>query len=178
MRLSVKWMTLPILAGAAGALTFAFASGCTVTSGTVDNTEGGTTSPPETPPGTPPPPPAGDDGGDAGATCEPNAENAQNRADIGADCQSCLDTSCCSQLKGCFNLAPGDTDAGTAASDCNAYAHCIIFCDNDFAQDAGGDAGAVMECEAECAASTSDAITAAYNDLLTCRDTSCQAHCK
>ena len=174
MRFSLKWMALPILATGAFGVLFSFA-GCSVTSGTVDNTEGGTTTPPPPPP---PPPSSGDDGGgDGGATCEGNNENTQNRTDFGADCQSCLDTSCCTELKNCFNLAPGQTDAGTAASDCNTYAHCIVFCDNDVAADAGNDAGTIQACEDECAAATSDGVTAAYDGVLGCAKTNCSNRC-
>src|SRR3989442_1448908 len=122
MGFSMKWMTLPILATAALGATFAF-GGCSVTSGTVDNKEGGTTTPP---PGTPPPPPP--PGGDGGEVCQGNGENTQSKTDFGPDCQACLEQSCCTELKNCFNLPPGQLDGGTTGVDCNVYADCITKC--------------------------------------------------
>ena len=166
MKTSAKWTAVTFLAATAlGAAAFAF-SGCTVGSGTV-NDDGSTGTPPTTPPGTPPGTPPS---GDGGATCEGNTQDT-TKADFGADCQACLDENCCTELKNCFNQTAGTLDGGVAAADCNDYAKCILFCNNE-------DAGDPATCEQDCDTATTSAISTSYNDILTCgKDKGCATRC-
>lgn len=167
MKTSAKVTTLTFF-GASALAAAAFAFGCTVTSGTVDD-DGGTTSSSS---GNPPPTPPSTDGGggdSATATCEGNNQD-KTQADFGAECQSCLEANCCSQLKNCFNQTPAADDAGTTPDDCNKYSKCVLFCEN-------GDAGDVQQCEQECSAATTPAIENSYNDILVCGKASCSTQC-
>lgn len=116
MTLSAKWTAVSFFTlTALGAASFAFA-GCTVTSGKVDDIEGGT--------GTP------TDGGKADTStanaCPGNTK--QTTTFINPKCQSALETACCAQLTACFNIVP-DTDAAAGGTDdCNKYAICIPKC--------------------------------------------------
>jgi hypothetical protein len=177
MRFSFKWMTFPILGAAVGA-TLAFA-GCSVTSGTVDTPEGGTSTPPPPPnPGDPPPPPP------PGASCDGYTLTADNTTAIGADCKACLDEQCCTEMKACFTLPKGSTDAGTAANDdCNDYTHCIFQCNDAFGPGSTGDAGGLQPCYGDCDTLTSDAVINAYGDgntpgtVIGCAGTKCATKC-
>jgi hypothetical protein len=158
MTTSAKWTTVTFLAASAlGAAAFAF--GCTVTSGTVDDDgdAGGSSSgdPVSTPPATE------DDGGTdaATATCEGNNQDL-TKADFDPACQSCLEASCCTELKGCYNQT-AEADGGIPVDDCNAYTQCILFCNN-------GDAGDPATCQSECDQATTQSIIDAYDAILSC----------
>jgi hypothetical protein len=175
MGFSFKWV-VPVLGVVVGT-TLAFA-GCTVTSGTVDKSPTDTppTTPPETPPGTPPPTPPG-------ATCDGYTLSADNTTDIGTDCKSCLDTSCCTEMKTCFNLPAGTATGGGAGQDCNGYTHCIFQCNGQFGADP--DAGADLQsCYTDCDTLTSQAVIDAYGDTnpskgyIGCAATNCASRCQ
>ncbi len=171
MRL-IKWVALPMLSTAALATLCSFA-GCSVTSGTVDTNEGGTTSPTPPPPPAPPPAPPSTDGG---ATCADNNETQKTKDDNGVDCQACLDQNCCNEMKGCFNAVPGQTDAGTTGVDCNTYAQCVSACN-------AGDAGDLQTCYTECDTATTQNIIDAYGDsnnantYVGCAAAKCKSSC-
>jgi hypothetical protein len=156
MKFSAKFTTVSFLAAAAigaGALAF---GGCTVTSGTV-NDDGGPTVTPENDGGT------GTDGSTA-ATCEGNTQKADL---VSADCQACLDTKCCTELKGCFN-APVTSDGG-GTDDCNAFSTCISFCYQN------AQPGACLD---ECAAAAGDGIPDAYQGIIDCaKANGCETVC-
>lgn len=115
MTLSAKWTAVSFFAlTALAAGSFAFA-GCTVTTGTPSNIEGGSGITPSTDGG------SGSDAGDAApaATCEGNKQTYK----LSDACQAALNAECCAELKGCFNIVI-DKDAGGPTNDCNTYAAC------------------------------------------------------
>jgi hypothetical protein len=124
MTMSAKWTTVSFFAlSALAAGSFAFA-GCTVTSGSPDDIEGGTGNP--TPDSSTGDSSTGDGGtGDSStaATCEGNKQTSGDF--VNATCQAKLNEVCCAELKGCFNLEV-DPDGG-ATDDCNKYAKCVDF---------------------------------------------------
>ena len=164
MKLSAKWSTISLFfATALGAAAVAF-SGCTVTSGTVDD-DGGTVRDGSTSNGDGGSEASAEGGGDAAApTCEGNTQ--QNQL-VSAECQSCLEQNCCNELKGCFNeqVPQGDVD-------CQAYADCIANC-------LTGDAGDPQACFAECDAATDQKIISAYDAIITCAEgnATCKTAC-
>jgi hypothetical protein len=160
MNSSAKMTTISFLAAAAlGAVVFA---GCTVGSGTVDDTDGGTVTPtPDS--GTSDTGSTDTDSGPA-ATCE----SKQQGDFINATCQACLANSCCTELKGCFDLA-GDADAGTV--DCNEYSTCIDDCGTK--PEAERDA-----CYSDCDLTAAPGVQTAYESITTCATTNCSAECQ
>lgn len=143
MSSSAKITAATLLATAAlGAAVFM--GGCTVTSDTVDDVDGGQ----QTNDRDASPDASADATPDASPTCASN----QTGEDIGnAECQACLNANCCTQLTTCFSLSPetdklgcrdyrvcieGGTDSeGNAVEGCNAKATdeeaqaCYATCD-------------------------------------------------
>ena len=116
MTLSAKWTAVSFFAlSALAAGSFAFA-GCTVTSGTPSDIEGGT---PITSTDSGKETSTGD--GAVAATCEGNKQTSGDF--INASCQAALNAECCTELKGCFNLVV--TSDGGASDDCNTYVKCV-----------------------------------------------------
>ena len=168
--MSIKWTTVSFLAVATlGAGAFAF-GGCTVTSGTPTDPggtvkDGGETSSND----------SGGGGTDAGtdapttATCEGNTN--QKSKLVSDECQSCLDTNCCGELKACFNKEPspdGGADGG-AGSECNDYAKCIAFCYSS--------QGGAQTCLDECNAGTPNVVNE-YDAIITCAENKgCKTPC-
>lgn len=166
MNVSAKWTTVTFIAASAlGSLVFAF-SGCTTTSGTV-NEDGGptTTSNPDS-----------GGGGDSAATvstCEGNTEDVK-KVGFTDECQACLDAHCCTELKNCFNLPAGKDDAGADLADCNTYAACEVDCYTNV------DAGDPDKCETDLCNNPSfsgKAVQDAYGAILTCGKTDCGTIC-
>jgi hypothetical protein len=162
MTLSAKWSTVSLVAAMAlGAGAFAF-SGCTVTSGTIDD-DGGRVRPDsgQTDSGT-----ATDSGTDdaVAPVCEGNAQTTKLVSD---ECQACMDQNCCDELKGCFN----QTDVEVS---CNDYADCLAPC---FAPGVE-DAAACIE-ERGCNDATDESIITAYEAMITCggANDDCAAAC-
>lgn len=141
--------------------------GCTVTSGTIDdvdggtgntnidsgtgtNEDGGTTTP--------------QDGGTVGTTCKTKQESIF----VSETCQACVENNCCEALKGCFDNLSGDPDAGTLG--CNEYNECIDACsakpDNE-----------VQGCYDDCDTLAAPGIAAAYSGIETCAQTTCATEC-
>ncbi len=153
MKLSATWSTVSVaaalsLVGAAIGFT-----GCTVTSGTIDD-DGGTVKP-------------NDGGSRDGTTTNPTDSgtdvqvvscegNNQQEDLVSAECQTCLEGHCCTELKGCFNVS---VDAGDVT--CSDYADCIINCNST-------DSGDVGACESECASAAGETIANAYQAILNC----------
>lgn len=165
MKLSAKMTTVTFLAAMAlGAA--ALTGGCTVTSTSSTDTDGGTsssggssgTSSSGGSSGTP-----SDSGTDTGtATCEGNEKQTYKFPDA---CQTCLEAKCCDKLVACYGQDPGD--AGDV--DCNVYSECISDCNAGAADDA---------CYEACDAATNQSIITAYDILATqCAATNCATEC-
>ena len=164
MNSSAKMTTLSFLAAAAlGAVVF---TGCTVSSGTSNDTDGGTQNNDEKDAGSTDETDAGEtpDSGDVKA-CETN--DKQTAPLISAECQSCLDTSCCSQLTACFSI-PGDEQAGTV--DCNVYAKCIADCGEKQGDE-------LTKCYEECDLVAAEGVAQGYDGVVTCAATNCKTPC-
>lgn len=110
-----KWTAVTFIAlTSLGAASVAFA-GCTVTSGKVDDFEGGAPTPTTT--ATTPPPDSGP--GDSGAAC---TGNMQTSPILSTACQSALEAECCDELKTCFNATAAST------MNCEVYGGCVANC--------------------------------------------------
>lgn len=185
MNLSARWNRLSFLALtalAAGALAF----GCTVTTGDIDDPDGGNGS--------------NTNGKDSGGSTNdgsstdtdsstdqdsdtPNAcpDNQQPEEFViqSAACQACAEQKCCSQLVGCFNLDPGssgDGDGGknpTCAEYAEYYEGCIADCATDNPD--GGDA--YDTCVTDTCRIGNPAIADAWEAVRNCAVDSCAAEC-
>ena len=134
--------------------------GCTVTSGTVNDTDGGTQIPdPTTDSGTTDPDTGtGNTTPDSGATCA--AASKQTKPIRSAKCQACLNTKCCTAMTACYDLPAPDASFPV---DCNAYQDCIrTECDEN--PNAGAD------CDELCKATAADGVAAAFEALEACGD--------
>lgn len=164
MTLSTKWTAFSFLAlTVAAAGTFAFA-GCTVTSGSVNDNEGGI--------GNPAVDSGKSDGGAdadaAAATCEGNTQDPAKPL-VNAACQDALNAACCTELKTCFAITidadAGAGDAGvTKPLDCAKYATCIQQADllpTPAEQEAAAD---------DCIQTAPDDVVNAYNAIITCAE--------
>jgi len=163
MTLSAKWTVVSLFAVTGVALGSIAFAGCTVTSGTPTNEEGGTVI-------TNPPPP-GDSGtadaADAAVVCQGNKQSGRP---LGGDaCQNKLNAVCCTELKTCFDIVPGNDDAGQPAQDCNAYSECIDTC--TFMADGKTpetDQNKIAACDQDCDTLTTPEVTQAYDAIFTC----------
>lgn len=179
MNARASWTTyflVATLAVGAGGL----AMGCTVTTGTVDDRNGGSGTDTRGDDDD-------DDDADAGADAATDSEspvstcegNKQDVVLISAACQACLDTSCCGELKGCFNLDPGTDDQGQPNATCSEYGtyygECSASCDAKHPSD---DAAYNQCIEDECRiASGNPAIANAWDAILTCAVDKCASTC-
>lgn len=159
MKSSAK--TILSLAAAMALGAAAAVSGCTVTSTTSNDFDGGFQ--PKDDGG------GNDDGGGGGdgggsAVCEGNQQ--QTPIDPPA-CQECLNTSCCTELKGCYNQDP---DGGTS---CDDYAACIDQC----TQNNPNDQAALDACYQLCDDATDPGIISAYEGIANCAATNCASAC-
>lgn len=164
MNSSAKMTTLSFLAAAAlGAVVF---MGCTVTSGTVDDTDGGTQNNDKD---------AGNNNNDSGQQSETGTgdkcestqpESAKFQPEA---CQTCLEKSCCVEIKNCFNL-PGDPDNGKL--DCAGFKDCIDDCATKPAGQEQDDC--IKECTDDLAAA---GVVDAWQSLTACTDQSCATEC-
>jgi hypothetical protein len=160
MKLSAKITTVTFLAAMAlGAATLT--GGCTVTSTSSTDTDGGPSSSS-----------GGSSGGSSGtadagdgssaATCEGNSGQTYKFPD---ECQACLEAKCCDKLKSCFGQTP---DAGVG---CNDYSSCISDCNAkpEAEQDA---------CYEQCDIAVDPAVKVAYEVLATtCMPNNCATEC-
>ena len=165
MTLSAKWTAVSLFAltsVAFGSIAFA---GCTVTSGTPTNEEGGTV--------ITNPPPSGDSGAvdaaDAAVvnTCEGNKQTSGDF--FSPACQNKLNSVCCTELKTCFDIVPGNDDAGQPGSDCNGYSKCIDIC----TKKADGvtpetDQAKIAACDDDCDSLSTPEVIGAYKAIVDC----------
>lgn len=150
MTLSAKWTAVSFLALTAVATgSFAFA-GCTATTGSPTDTEGGTGNPPVD---------SGTKTDSATATCEGNKQGSGDF--INATCQAALNAECCTELKGCFNLVI-DQDAGGPTDNCDTFVKCSDLCLKET------DATKQMACQNECNLSAPQSIQDAYDAITKC----------
>jgi len=165
MSSNAKWTAVSFFALAAmGAASVAFA-GCTVTSGTPDNVEGGTNT--NTDSGKP----TGDSStGDSstGNACPGNTK--QTTTFIKPACQKSLESECCAELTACFNIVPDTSDAGGGGTDdCNKYSQCIPKC--SFKIDGitpETDKNKIGACEDDCDLASSKSVITAYEAIVKC----------
>lgn len=161
MTLSAKWTAASFFAlTALGAASFAFA-GCTVTSGKVDDIEGGA--------GNPDTGPKADGGTDGPVVNACPGNTKQTGKFINDACQSALESACCAELTACFNIVPSaNADAG-GADDCNKYSACIPKC--RFKADGKTpetDDKLIAACQDDCDALTQKSVITAYEAIVKC----------
>jgi hypothetical protein len=167
MTLSAKWTVSFLAVSAVAAGTFAFA-GCTVTSGTPDNTEGGSGNPT---------PDAGAADATPAAVCQGNKQTSGDF--VNATCQAKLNAVCCTELKTCFDIVLTPDDAGAGTDDCNKYATCIDSCKKN--PDGGvpeTDTTKIAACEKDCDALTQNTVIQAYDAIVACASLKANAECQ
>lgn len=146
---AVSFFALTALAGASIAF-----SGCTVTSGKVDDIEGGTGNKDSATPL-----------GDAADGSVPNACPGNTKETIGpivsAACQAKLDSTCCAELVACFGFEISKTDAGAGALDCNGYTDCTDKCNS-------GPQADRVDCQKGCNLATPQGVQDAYGKIEDC----------
>ncbi len=171
MNTSAKLYAVTFLAASALGVAV-LTGGCTVTSGTVNDTDGGSSGSSGTS-GTSGSSGTTDDGGtEAGPTCN----NPSQTEKFSATCQACLEAKCCNELNACYTIPkPGD---GTKL-DCNDLTKCITDCRaNNPPQN--GDSGAADTCADDCADpdANADGVVDAYNAIIACTGNNCNAECE
>jgi hypothetical protein len=135
-------------------------AGCTVTSGTVNDSEGGTVTTPTPDSGT-------DSAANAAASCPGNTKQKANF--ISAACQAALDTSCCAELTACFDIVPVAGDAGGPTDDCNTFSSCIAACKSQ---------PDVATCENECNLAAPQDVQNAYDAITACATAKANTACQ
>lgn len=170
MNSSAKILFTLVAAGALGAVAIA----CTVSSGTVDDVDGGSSSGNNTSSSGSTTSSSGTttDGGSttssSGATDQcPAAKTDINQNDT-ADCKTCLRTSCCAQITAYEDKAADDS-GGLLGTD--GYAKQLSDCDDD--PDPNGCKGITKKNPP-----TQDGVPAIYDNYLSCRTTSCTTQCQ
>ena len=178
MKLSAKsHVAVSFIASLAlGAVAFA---GCTVTSGTVDDTDGGTSSSTSSSGGSSSGSTSsrsgstGDSGTDAASTCEPNNQTSDFAPpNYGAECQSCAESKCCNEVQACFNQDPNAGDDAGANVGCDDYKKCIDDCNTT-----GGDDDTIKACYDICDAATSQALITSFDIMQKCLEDNCGVEC-
>jgi hypothetical protein len=163
---SAKFTAVTFLAGSVLGAIALTGGGCTVTSGTVDDTDGGSSGSSGD---------AGkDSGGDSSDSATPDAARTcsvpEQQGIIGsAACQACLDTNCCAEQQGCFAIK---ADPGGTTVDCNAYVDCINVCNQKPTDQEK------VDCYKDtCDATAAEGVSAAYDKIDTCQTSKCSAEC-
>lgn len=176
MTLSAKWTAVSFFAlTALAAGTFAFA-GCTVTSGSPTDTEGGTGNPPNPDSGTGTDSSTGTDSAVA-VKCEGNMQSGGDL--FSATCQAKLNEVCCAELKGCFNLVVNPTDAGTRGTDnCDKYSACIDLCTKKADGTPETDQAKIAACDDDCDLGTQPEVQTAYEAIVKCATDKANAECQ
>lgn len=181
MNLSAHWTRFTFLgltALSAGALAIA----CTVTTGNIDDFDGGTGSNTKTDSGSngdsggATDTDSGSDGGTTPAACEGNTQTST----IGSEaCQACLNTQCCSQLVGCFNLDPGSSGDGGKNASCEEYYPYYEQCAADCETQNPDGGTALDDCIKDTcrAAAGNPAIADAWDAVHNCAETNCASAC-
>ena len=165
MNKNAKWLSgLSLAAFAAAGLVY---TGCTVTSGTVDD-DGGIVRP-TSDSGTDGGSNEGGGGGDAGSDAQTAACSQLKSNEVlgSATCDTCLKDKCCTQLVGCLDVEV--PDGGVACLD---YDQCVRDCDK---QDASTPAQCVTDI---CNAAASAAIQTGHTALIACANTNCSTQCQ
>ncbi len=144
---AVSFFALTALAGASVAF-----AGCTVTSGKVDDIEGGT--------GNPKPDSAAPVDGAVANACPGNTKETVGPI-VSAKCQGLLEANCCAELTTCFNLDISTADAGPGALDCNKYTDCTDKCN-------AGPAADRVDCQKGCNLATPKSVQDAYGKIEDC----------
>jgi len=166
MNSSAKYIFTLLAAGTLGAVAFA----CTVSSGTVDDNDGGSNLP-GTSSGT-----SGTavDAGDAGPATSACPSLTYGNTIDSVDCEACLEQNCCAETAGCWNRAD-DTDAGAGKDfGCESYKNALIDCDENAG---GGSQADIDQCKMLSGTISQDGIPAAYQAYYSCRVTSCSDKC-
>ena len=162
MKLNIKWTALSFVAcGTMAAGAFA----CSVSSGTVNDTDGGTSS---TSSGSSSGSTTSSSGSSSGGTDSGPAtcDNPRQKDKFSpAACQECLDGKCCTELKTCFNIVSPD---GGTTIDCNAYTDCVADCEN---KDGG------TSCIGLCKSAAEPGVVDGEQAIRTCAKTNCATAC-
>lgn len=165
MNSSAKYIFSLLAAGTLGAVAFA----CTVSSGTIDDTDGGSNTP-GTSSGT-----VDTDAGDAGQTGTTCSQLTYANTIDSADCEACLEQNCCSETAGCWNKAD-DTDAGQGKDlGCESYKNALLDCDEKAAD--GVSQADIDECKRVSGTVTQDGVTPGYTAYQQCRLANCNDKC-
>lgn len=161
MTLNAKWTAVSFFAVAAmGAASVAFA-GCTVTSGTIDDKEGGT--------GTNTDSSTGTDGGADSAVNACPGNTKQTTIFINQACQQAMEAACCAELTTCFDIVPDQDAAAGGTDDCNKYSQCIPKC--QFKLDGTTpetDDTKIQACYDDCDLAAPKSVVDAYNAIAAC----------
>ena len=166
MNSSAKTTTFSFLAAAAlGAAVF---MGCTVTSGTVDDTDGGTQDNDK-------------DGGSNSDTGTPDSggETCSNTHQTNmfepAACQSCMESKCCLELDNCFKI-PSDEASGKFG--CNDFKLCLDDCVKPNEDGTEKTEDEINECYTECADTlAAEGVVTAWQSVTACAEQSCATEC-
>ena len=157
MNTSAKMTAFSLLA--ASALGVAAFVGCTTSSSLSDDTDGGHRDSGLT-----------DDGSTGGFQVGDICKTTYQQGAFGSTtCQQCLDTKCCTQLKGCFDLA--GIDAGGTQATCEAYSDCTAGCQDEATPQK------VQECQDLCDVATPQFV-APYDQIEACGRSSCATECE
>jgi hypothetical protein len=166
MTLSRNWIAVSSFAITALVVGGMASAGCSVTSGTVTDSEGGVTTPEP-------------DGGDQdtsvavvdGSTNACPGNTGQTADLVSATCQSALNTECCTELTACFTMA------GVASTmDCNVYSACIADCKKPATDGAAPTPAEENDCDTNiCDLNASPAIQTAYTNLIACATSGAQS---
>lgn len=159
MNSSAKILFTLVAAGALGAVAIA----CSVSSGTVDDTDGGSSSgKTSSSSGTVSDGGSTSSSGAVGETCPTltYASKIENDA-----CDQCIRESCCTEAQGCLNHADND-DAG--ALGCDGYGDQLAECDGD--PDPNG-------CKKVSKTAAQSGIPAAWDTYIACRANHCADKC-
>jgi hypothetical protein len=121
--------------------------------------------------------------------CDPDEGNLVNTdypncepSDPMDDCETCVETSCCTQSRVCYGYNPGNV-CGYGGPLTGMYADlnewdCYRFCAEIESDESGAYDDAVKEtCAAECATVMCGLIGNATNELIECADTNCEEQC-
>lgn len=154
MSASAKLTAVTFLAAAALGAAIA-TQGCTVTSTTINDTDGGTQSSGGTSGSA-----DGDGGSEGGSSGGGQTCNAgEFPTSLNATCQACLEQKCCADLKSCFEINPGPS-----LLSCKELADCVNEAKDETEHQA-------------CVDSADPLVKDAYGRIVGCADTNCAAEC-
>jgi hypothetical protein len=163
MNKNAKWLSgLSLAAFAAAGLVY---TGCTVTSGTVDD-DGGIVRPDS---GTSDATTEGGGGTDGGTDATTAACSQLKSPEVlgSAACNACLKDKCCTEMVGCL-----DVDVPDGGVACLDYDQCVRDCDKQ-------DASTAQQCVTDiCNLAASPAIQTGHTALIGCANTNCTQACQ